>query len=1151
MTRPIIRILRYVVLLLLTAFRVFGADTDRRAFNVAAGEAALTLKTFASQADREIMFPAETVAGIRTSAVKGHFTPRDALDRLIAHTDLTVVEDARTGAFVVNRAALSKPTPLNPSPSPRSSAESDKNMKPKNPIAAIFGALLLAISPAPAQTPTTGVITGRVFNDATGNYVKNARLAIDEQRLETFTDAHGQYSFPKVPPGEVSLQVYYTGYPAETQSVKVAAGQTVERHFTLRAGKDPLDETVTLDAFTVAAKRDMAASDIAVNEQRFSAGIKNVVSTDSFADIADGNVGEFAKYLPGVTLNRSGSDGLNISLGGVPPSGTPILLDGLGIASAASSSTNRTVEFENIAVGGMSHVEVSRSPAPDAPANAIGGTVNLVSRSAFERSRPSYMVKTYTSWRGGDFSWSKEPGPFQHAEYPFEPNLELSAVVPVTQNFGFTFNGLLARTRNNGPGVTQDWVPLSLGQSANYPATTPDQPYLARHRVQERPKITKRNTASFSADWRVTPADVLTLGFQYSYFTAEFWVRQLNFDVGRAASFGPDFTQGAAGAGFAQILTDAREKNGTSWSPSIRWKHTGRVWQWTVGGAYSGASNHYSNEGYFLGNNAFYRGLTLRFDEVGGDHPGRITALDASGQPANVYDLSNYRLESVSGQNYNSAAIVRTAYANARRDLDLRVPLTLKAGLDLRIEHRDIRRPRYSRGFVGADGTLRTADDSAVQWFDPSYSQRDLLVGPRMQWFDLDQIGGAFRSNPEYFPQTDAQARDAFRSSVATSQAMTETITAPYVRLDSKILGGRLHLMGGVRYERTEDEGDGPLIDASRIYRRNAAGEIERDSSGRPIAIASFASLAGSQLAYIERALHVDNHYDGYFPSLNASYLIRPNLIARASFGRAINRPNFGNILPSMTLPDPESTSRTISLTNPELKPWIADSFGLALEYYFNEPSTGVLSTRMYRRDISDFFGTRLVPATDDLLEPYGIDPATYGEALGYMVSTRRNVGDARVSGLELDYRQNLTFLPGWARGFTVFANLTRQHLEGSEMATFTGFVSKTHNWGITYSRARFTVRLAVNRRGLVKQAQVTVAGSEPGTFVYLLPRNSADFSAEYRFTRKLAAYVSGRNINEAVDTQVRYGPNTPRDRSVGSAVHYGATWYVGLKATF
>ena len=131
---------------------------------------------------------------------------------------------------------------------------------------------------------------------------------------------------------------------------QVAAGQAFVQDFSLRSSKASADDTtVKLDAFTVAAKRDMAASDVAVNEQRYAPGIKNIVSTDSFADIADGNVGEFAKYLPGVTLNRSGSDGLNISIGGVPPSGTPILLDGNGIASAASSNTERTVELANIA----------------------------------------------------------------------------------------------------------------------------------------------------------------------------------------------------------------------------------------------------------------------------------------------------------------------------------------------------------------------------------------------------------------------------------------------------------------------------------------------------------------------------------------------------------------------------------------------------------------------------------------------------------------------------------------------------------------------------------------------------------------------------------------------------------------------------------
>ncbi len=1088
-----------------------AGEPARRTFDIPAGAAETTLRSFAAQAAGQFLFSADKVAGVRTAAVQGELAPREALERMVAGTALRAVQDERTGALTVDR----------------------------------------VIAAPAAAAGATGGIEGRVLNQATGAYVGNARVEIEALRLETFTDDTGAYAFPRVRAGEHTVRVFYTGYPVQSAGVAVEAGRRVRQDFAVGVAPEAAGSMVVLDAFTVASKRDMAASDIAVNEQRFSTGIKNVVSTDSFADIADGNVGEFAKYLPGVTLNRSGSDGLNISLGGVPPSGTPILLDGLGIASAASSSTDRTVEFENIAVGGMSRVEVSRSPTPDSPANAIGGSVNLVSRSAFERSRPQYTLKTYLSWRGGDFSWGKTPGPFQHKEYPFEPNLELGAVVPVTRNFGLTFAGLLARTKNNGPGLVQDWVPTVAAQSANFPATTPDNPYLVRYRLQERPKITLRNTASAGFDWRIGPDDVVTAGFQYSYFTAEFWVRQLNFDVGRVASFGRTFTQGVAGAGFAQILTDAREKNGTSWAPSVRWKHTGRIWQWNLGGAYSGASNHYANEGYFLGNNAFYRNLTIRFDQVSEDWPKAMTITDAAGRPADVHNLANYRLESVSGQTFNSAAIVRTAFVNAKRDFDLRLPLTVKGGVDLRVEHRDIERPTYSTNFLGRDGVLRTDDDNAAQWFDPSYSGRDLLFGPRMQWMDLDKIGGTYRANPEYFANTETDRVNAYRSTVATSQAITETIWAPYVRLDSRLLNGRLQLTGGVRYERTRDVGNGPLIDPSRIYQRDTQGRIVRDAQNRPVVRAALNTLAGSQLAYIERAANVDRTYDGFFPSVSASYQVRPDLIARASFGRAINRPNFGNILPSMNLPDPEGTARTITLTNPALKPWIADSYGLALEYYFNEPSSGVLSARVYQRDISDFFGTALLPASDDLLEPYGIDPAQYGEALGYQVSTTRNVGDARVSGMEFDYRQNLAFLPGWAKGFTVFANMTLQHLEGNQLATFTGFVGKTSNWGITYSRQRFTVRVAVNLRGLVKQGQINNAGTEPGTFAYLMPRRSADVSAEYRLTRKLAVYMSGRNVNEAIDDNVRYGPSTPRDRIIQNRVHYGPTWYVGLKGTF
>jgi TonB-dependent receptor len=493
---------------------------------------------------------------------------------------------------------------------------------------------------------------------------------------------------------------------------------------------------------------------------------------------------------------------------------------------------------------------------------------------------------------------------------------------------------------------------------------------------------------------------------------------------------------------------------------------------------------------------------------------------------------------------------VRTLNVFLKRDYALAVPLSAKLGADLRSESRDLMRPTYATSFIGADRTARTADDSAAQWYDPSYSSRELLFGPRMQWFDLNKIGETYRAHPEYFTSNESDAVSAYRSQVTTSQAITETILAPYLRLDASFFTGRLQVTGGVRYERTRDDGDGPLIDPTRIYQRNASGQIVRDAAGRPVVTAALATLAGTKLAYVERGSHTQKTYDDFFPSLNGSFKLRPDLIARASYGRSFNRPDFGNILPSMSLPDTETSARTITLTNPTLKPWYADSYGLALEYYFNEPSTGVLSVRGYRRDISDFWGTTLVPASDELLDPYGIDPAVYGQALGYMVSTTSNLGDARITGTEFDYRQNLLFLPHWARGFTVFGNITLQRRTGTQTTSLSGFVRKTINYGVTFSRARFTARAAVNLRGQIEQGRVTNAGTEANTFTYLQSRAIADIAAEYRLTRVFSVFAIGRNVNAANEDTVTYGPSTPGHRIIRGRINYGANWYTGIKGT-
>jgi hypothetical protein len=89
--------------LALPAATAQDAAPARLHFDVPAGTAESSLKRFSMQLRLELVFPTADVAGVRTNAVRGEMTVREALDRMLAGTDLTVAEDAATGMFTIRR----------------------------------------------------------------------------------------------------------------------------------------------------------------------------------------------------------------------------------------------------------------------------------------------------------------------------------------------------------------------------------------------------------------------------------------------------------------------------------------------------------------------------------------------------------------------------------------------------------------------------------------------------------------------------------------------------------------------------------------------------------------------------------------------------------------------------------------------------------------------------------------------------------------------------------------------------------------------------------------------------------------------------------------------------------------------------------------
>ena len=97
--------LRFFSLGLLTGLLCLtgGAAETKKSFDLPAGTAGETLKGFAKQAGREIVFSAEAVSGTTTNAVQGELTPREAIETMLADTGLVATQDAKTGAFAVRK----------------------------------------------------------------------------------------------------------------------------------------------------------------------------------------------------------------------------------------------------------------------------------------------------------------------------------------------------------------------------------------------------------------------------------------------------------------------------------------------------------------------------------------------------------------------------------------------------------------------------------------------------------------------------------------------------------------------------------------------------------------------------------------------------------------------------------------------------------------------------------------------------------------------------------------------------------------------------------------------------------------------------------------------------------------------------------------
>jgi len=1008
--------------------------------------------------------------------------------------------------------------------------------------------LFVVLAPNLRAQTNSATIEGRVQNAASGDYLSSVRIRVDGSDRETFTDATGFYRLSGLPSGGARLRVSYTGQPDQEVVVQLAPGQAVRQDITLIGAADGSpSQAIRLDAFTVAVTREMNAESLAINEQRYATNTKNVIAADAFGDVSEGNVGEFIKRLPGVSIDEAAGDAYSISLRGFSPEFTPISVDGNTIPSASFSATSvsRGSNLEQVSMSNVSRIEVVKSPIPSVPADFLGGSVNLISKSAFERSRPQLTVRGTLQFTSDDYELTKSPGPGSPQTRKLRPGYEFSYVNPVSENFGFTLSSMRSDQFGKllGPIRTFEFAPAQGGSETA--------PYLRAFRTTDDARETVRHSYAGSADWR--PIRALTLSVSarhtiYDLFTAP---QRMTFNTGNnPVSFSADHTAGRTGAGsvvHSQIWTT---KFGDTDSFTFSGRYREGLWKGDFSTAYSNSGNKYRDVG-----RGFFRGVTtqlipaptIRWEGFSGtDMPRTFELRNAAGSSVDWTRLDAYRVVNVLSVQRDATDELTSGNINLRREITVgRMQGGIQVGAAYRKRTVDRGATDVTRNFVGADGVAATADDSAGPFVDASYLGVDQKFGVtqrNVQWPDLRALHRLYQERPGYFVTTAAQATAAYVFEAQNSERISEEISAAYVQGELSLLRNRLKILGGVRFERTANRGIGLLRDRNAVYQRDAAGRIVRNANGTPVFI-STDTLVRARLEYLPRRSVSTRSYDDYYPSINASYGVTDDLLFRVSYARTLGRPNYNNVVANLdVIEDLDGTTGRIVARNPSLNPWEADNFEASLEYYFK--SSGVVSIGAFRKDVAKGFGTATVVLDPQLLTQFDLD-ARYA---GWELQSTFNLGSkVRITGMELNYQQKLTFLPAWARGVSAFANTTILDIDGPDTA-FSTLYDRTANWGLSYSRGRLGVGFNWNYFSS-KSTPLTLGGAAGARFNH--SRLTLDATSEFRFTPRISFFLNARNLTNTLDKQERALPRSPDYSRAYAYTERGVKMSAGIRGVF
>jgi len=909
-------------------------------------------------------------------------------------------------------------------------------------------ALALLSSTAFSQA-AAGSITGRVSDAVTGKSLQGAVVKLLGTTAVAYTDSEGRFSLAAIPAGTYKIEVEYVGLDTYATSATVATGQSASVNATLDSN------VLKLAAFTVAESARGQA--LAINQQKTASGIVNIVSEETFSNMVGGNIGYTLQQLPGITVNED-EDGTpsGVNIRGLEAKYNSFQVDGNRLPTSGNS---RSFATSQLTADGISNIEVVKAATPDRDGDAIGGIINVISRSAFQRDGRSLELTSSGLYYGKYEKWGYNFG----VTY-----LDLLNAFGGEKNLGISLNLTAYKSSRNYDNLDKDYALVTPQLAPHLRLTQP----IYVH-VNGTPQTNFRDTTakgfSGSIDYRLSDRASVYVRPFYTKSAVEAEKPRNRFYMNSNASFTAttalqiaELTY-ATGRSTPATLTDYRYQNEESTTDNDAYglSFGGKSQLDTVTLTYDAfASANESNRDRSFAYVIRNPGSSIAYDQTVRDHP-KYTVLNGKDlfdtAPINRGDLTVAPRDAI-----EKAFSLRGDLEKKFSGGDLNG--ALKFGAKLRVNKKE--QDQASR--VYRTGTSASGFPYANLL---RRSNRTIFGTPMTLEPDIDKTEALLRSSPNLFVLDNA---NALLNEVINDYHAEEDVTAAYGM--GTLVFGRTTLIAGLRMEKNTFKSD--------TFRFTAAN---------PTAPAR---------------VHAERDYTVWLPGVHFRHALAPNLILRESYNRSYSRPDINALVGGLQV---DAVTGNINGGNPNLKETTSDNFDAQLEYY--TPKGGLYSAGVFAKNMKGFYftSTGRFTTTDAAGFPIIDDKGPS------IFSTTLNALGAKNYGLELIARQRLLFLPKPFDGFGVSLSATLTKSDGKypgrleeKLPTY-GFSDRIYNAALEYNAGKFRARLSYTYRSDYLEGL-----DVDNTFDdYFGAYESLNWESSYQLSKKVKFFLNVNNLTD------------------------------------